>query len=384
MDISSDYDNRLHTLIKHKLLESYLEKLLFIVGCGGFKRITYVDCFAGPWSNSSDSLSDTSIAISLTVMENVRERLLSPPHNKSDIEYRALYIEKNRGRYAELQSYLTASTPPGIVSDCLNGDYANMQSEILEFCADGFAFFFLDPKGWTDVAPEKFSELLNRRDSEFMITFMYDFINRAVGMAGMRPQVLSLLGDDAVVEEIASGKRPDREIDIVKSYAENLKAHMVSSPAKARAFYSTVLDKDKNRTKYHMVYLTHHPKGIVEFGRMTAKAEILQKKVRIQSRAARGGQGLLFPVEDSESGDEQIVDYDTVKEYILGKFSNTTRKFNEADLADMIEETGWLEGVFQTGFQRLIADGIVENLDMGNARKTRFVHFEKNERLRLK
>jgi len=61
MDIEL-YQGREHSLIKHELLKGYLEKLLFIVGRGGVKEITYVDCFAGPWGDESKTLEGTSIS----------------------------------------------------------------------------------------------------------------------------------------------------------------------------------------------------------------------------------------------------------------------------------------------------------------------------------
>lgn len=60
------YDGREQAWIKHKLLESYLEKLLLIIGMAarpkGKVEICYVDCFAGPWGDDSEQMEGTSIA----------------------------------------------------------------------------------------------------------------------------------------------------------------------------------------------------------------------------------------------------------------------------------------------------------------------------------
>jgi hypothetical protein len=54
-------------LVKHKLLEAYLEKLILIIGMSGNRKrvveIGYVDCYAGPWGDESKSMASTSIAI---------------------------------------------------------------------------------------------------------------------------------------------------------------------------------------------------------------------------------------------------------------------------------------------------------------------------------
>ncbi len=60
--------------------------------------------------------------------------------------------------------------------------------------------------------------------------------------------------------------------------------------------------------------------------------------------------------------------------------------FGLAELADMLEETGWFEGDFQKAFGELLSEGKVESLDMGTKRRSRFVPFDadrnKGERLR--
>jgi hypothetical protein len=66
------YQERPQSYIKHLLLESYLEKLVLIVGRGA-SQICYVDCFAGPWGGGSDDMASTSIGISLTTLNKCRE-----------------------------------------------------------------------------------------------------------------------------------------------------------------------------------------------------------------------------------------------------------------------------------------------------------------------
>jgi len=67
--VPPSYRGREQAWIKHQLLESYLEKLMLIVGMAakrqGTIEICYVDCFSGPWGTSE--LESTSIAVSLSV-----------------------------------------------------------------------------------------------------------------------------------------------------------------------------------------------------------------------------------------------------------------------------------------------------------------------------
>ena len=73
------YDGREQSYIKHELLKSYLQKLFLIVGMstkrGGSIELCYIDCFAGPWGDDSESMETTSIAISLSTLDVCRQTL---------------------------------------------------------------------------------------------------------------------------------------------------------------------------------------------------------------------------------------------------------------------------------------------------------------------
>ncbi len=385
MEIDKSYEGREHTAIKHELLKSYLEKLLFIIGSRGVKEITYVDCFAGPWGDKSKDLGGTSIAISLDQLKKVRDALATSPRNIYDTTYRAIYVEENRSRYTRLKKYLEDNCPSGIECHSLRGDYSDLHEIILQRCGEGFVFFFVDPKGWLDIGIPKLAGLLSRINSEFLITFMYDFLIRAVGIEELHDQVSQLLGDveNEWIEELWRLEQSKREEEVVRRYREQLKTAMGrDGPNKPRSYYATILDKSKNRTKYHMVYLTRHPKGIVEFAKLSEKTEILQRRVRMQREEDRSGQHSLFLLKDSDLRDQFSADIEDVKKFWLDHLNEEESVYNEADLADWLEESDWLESDLQVAFKELVKEGKVENIDMQRNRRTQFVHFDKGEHLR--
>lgn len=381
------YVGREHSLIKHELLKNYLEKLLFIVASGGVKEITYIDCFAGPWGDESEDLEGTSIAISLNILSKVKMSLEKAPHNKNNIKYRAIFIEKDKNRYKKLSTYLNHNSPDYIECHHINDDYFNCQDEILKLCGISFAFFFIDPKGWRDVGIPKLHKFLARKNSEFLINFMYDFLNRAVGMEAQRNQVSQLLGalSDSQFEEFTLLNSNEREEKIVNYYRELLKKFMPSR-SKARSYYSTVLFKDKERTKYHMVYLTSHPKGIVEFSRISEHVDIFQRKVRCQTQIEKKqndtGMIDLFGINQNEFQNISSINIHDVRQFWLETLSNKPQPYSESDLADILEKTGWLESDLQEAFGSLIKDNSVENIDIKGRRISKYIHFNKNERLK--
>ncbi len=389
MEIDERYKDREHSLIKHELLKGYLEKLLFIVARGGVKEITYVDCFAGPWGDESGELKATSIAISLEILHKVRNALAASPHNIHDTKYRAIFVEKSPKRYKKMKEYLNANCPPKIECKHLKGDYSELQDQILELCGKGFTFFFVDPKGWTDVGIPRLKKLLARKDSEFLIIFMYDSLNRFIGKNDLRQQVCNLLGDisDEYIKCLSETDSKERELSVVRHYRDTLKTAMPATGIQnPRSYHATVLDKDKDRTKYHLVYLTHHPKGIIEFSRISEEVDVFQRKVRTQTKfskkEATTGITDMFGLEEDISGEQESVDVEVVKQYWLTILETEPKPFTEADLADILEETSWLESDLQTAFKELLKENLVENIDSSAKRRKYFIHFKNSERLR--
>ena len=405
MNTNNLYAGREHSLVKHKLLEGYLEKLLFIVARGGVREITYVDCFSGPWGDESENLEGTSISISLNILSKVKSTLNRLPNNKTNTKFRAIFIEKDKNNYKKLKKFLDEKCPDDIECHHINGDYFDCQDEILKLCGKGFSFFFVDPKGWVDIGVSKLQKLLERPNSEFLINFMYDFLNRAVGMEAFRVQVAEMIGElsPADVKELESINKDMREDKIVNCYRERLKKMMPTIKMnKPRSYYSTVLDKDKNllatlteaeivdkdknRTKYHMVYLTSHPKGIVEFSRISENIEIFQRKVRCQTRIDRKqkdtGMVDMFGAGDESFHESDNVNIDVVRDFWLKNLDKELNEYTETKLADILEETGWLESDLQQAFGELIKENKVENIDIKGKRISKYIHFNKNERLR--
>lgn len=385
MEIDDAYKGREHSLIKHELLRGYLEVLLSIVGVSGVRKFTYVDCFAGPWGDDTDSLAGTSIAISLEILAKVRETL-EKVHGVQKLEFRAIYVEAGKRRYQRLSEYLDKNCPKGIDCHALHGDYSVLQDDILRLCGEqSFAFFFVDPMGWLDVGIPKLAKLLRRPKSEFLITFMYDFLNRAIGMADYREQVYQMLGklEGKDYEQLDRMSPPDRADWVVRKYREQLKANMGPGGNPARAFHADVLHKAKERVHYHMVYLTRHHKGIVKFADASEKVESLQKIVRAQNKLDSSKQRSFFTAEYMVEHEASTTpNLGNVKAYWLKQLSDQPMQYDEARLADMLEETGWLTRDFQDAFRELLVENKVENLDGGTRRPKHPIHFDENERLR--
>jgi len=382
------YHGRELAYIKHRLLEGYLEKLFMIVGMSstrlGITELCYVDCFAGPWSDDSEDMASTSIAISLQILDRCRQALSRLGMN---LPVRALYIEKDKAAFARLQQFLTSRTPTGISAEALPGDFVALRAQILDWCGtNSFAFFFIDPTGWKDVGVTILQPLLQRERSEFLINFMYDFVNRTASMGDWKEDVAALLGETVDIDHLHGLKR---EKLLVNTYRKNLKQHLPAEGKwQGRSAYVRVLDRQKERPKYHLVYLTTHPRGTIEFMEISENLDQVQKHVRASTkqhaRIAKSGTGELFGPEAFVDAEEGHASSNEVEAYWLKYLASGERRVGEEAFAKLLEDTDWFPGDFQRALGSLINAGKVRNLDAARKRPKKPLHWKNDgERLQL-
>lgn len=381
MKISSHYKGKEQSFIKHRLLKTYLERLFMIIGQYE-NRIRYVDCFAGPWKTESDNLKDTSIAISLDIMKGCHESLKKHGRN---VQFKALFIEKNRESYKTLNSFLDKESTNEVCAESLHGDFYSLRSDILRWCGnDDFTFFFIDPTGWKDVVEiDTLRPLLQRRRSEYLINFMLYSILRVHNQTIFEEHMIRIFGEIPDT----NGMTPlEREEYLLYLYRAHLKkAQPDIENKKSRSAYVKILDPYKDQTKYDLVYLTRHPLGIKVFMEASEKLDLVQKfvraKVKQERRIDKSGQKELFPVEINIANEDKV-DLSDVKDYWLSKLSFKPKRFGIEELADMLEETDWFISDLQKAFKELIKDGKAENCHAKRVRPKHVVHFEKNESLK--
>ena len=379
MEIPAEYKGREHAYIKHTLLETYLYKLFMIVGQSQ-PTISYVDCLAGPWDDASEDLSDTSIGRSLATMRNCLERLRASGHN---VRFRALFVEKDAKKYHRLREYLDALETP-VETESFHGEFDKARHKILDWCGPtAFTFFFVDPLGWKSIIEVPTLEpFLQRGNSEFLINFMFEFILRAHQFHPRHEEDMIKIFEPGSQTD---GMTPEqKESCLVKLYRENLKRVQPLQGRKPRSVTVPILRPDKDRTIYHLVYLTRHPLGIVKFMEASESLDFVQKAVRIQAKHDKKiqvtGQGELFGALDNIKVEEGTVPISVVKDYWLRQLTSQPQLFGVDKLADMLEETGWFERNFQEAFHELQLEGKVQNLDDAekSKRKKKFVHFDKD------
>lgn len=277
--------------MKHFILRNYLERFAFIVG-RRWSPLVYVDCFAGPWNARSQDFGDSSFGIALEILRGVRDQLA----RKEGItfEFRCFFLEENREAYSKLKSFAAEVKDARI--ETRNARLEDSVPSIGKFVEDAgnkaFPFTFIDPTGWTGFGMDTIRPLLEMKPGEVLINFMTSHIRRFLDSPQEQTQesFRRLFGSDDFKSKVQGLSGLEREDAAVEDYTRKAKA--VGNFALASQ--AIVLHPEKDRTHFHLIYLTRHPKGVEVFKDAEKRAMDQQEKARAEAqqrrRVERGGQ----------------------------------------------------------------------------------------------
>ena len=288
------YAKREQTQVKHYILRHYLKRLAHIVG-SRWDSITYVDCFAGPWKVRSSELLDSSFAIAL---EELRQAQETHRLRGRALRLRCFFLEQNRSAFAQLRDFAERVTDAEV--SVRNNSFEESVSTILKFIQSDeqtFPFLFIDPTGWTGFALKTISPLLLK--GEVLINFMTGHIGRFLNEEQSQQSFEALFGSSSFRERVAGLSGREREDAAVTEYMTNLKrqgGYEYVLPA-------IVLHPEIDRTHFHLIYATRHPKGVEVFKATEKKAMQEMERVRAEAqqrrREERTGQRALFSAEET-------------------------------------------------------------------------------------
>jgi hypothetical protein len=206
---------------------------------------------------------------------------------------------------------------------------------------------------------------------------MYDFLLRTHTQESFQDDMVAIFG---YVPDTNGLTPQQREAYLINLYRTQLKQIAPARGGKPRTTHVPILYPLKERTLYHLVYLTRHARGITVFMEASEKLELVQRQARAQAkqehRESRTGQLEIFQ-SYNDIQPEKKVGLEEVKSYWLNKLSAHPQQFGIEHLADILEETGWFESDLQFSFGELAKQGQVENLDAKNKRRRKkYIHFD--------
>lgn len=360
------YIGKEQAYVKHTILETYLQRLFMIVGQSKEAVINYVDCFAGPYNEKDEELSDTSIGVSLKQIARCQQSLKESFGR--NVKFRALYIEKNPVAFKKLELFLSNQPHLDIDVSSMIGDYTELLPDIVNWSGGHFTFFFVDPTGWRKVIGAKtMLPLLRLNKAEFLINLMYDFVNRFIEIDKHFDDMNELFGEVPIFE----GESPEQRQEILLAlYRSNMKKHYLG-----RTAYVTVEKPGRERVLYYLVYLTRHARGIDVFKAEAEKMDIAQRinqqEFRLRKQLESSGTQDLFgndielPLPEDDYPDNRYV----AKEYLLNHLSREPTLIDYDKWADFLEDSDLYPTDFQMGIKELAKEGLVKNIDADISRR---------------
>ncbi|MFZ2651758.1 MAG: hypothetical protein WA210_16805 [Burkholderiaceae bacterium] len=207
---------------------------------------------------------------------------------------------------------------------------------------------------------------------------MYDFVNRTMSMPDWQADMAQLLGESISLEGLAPEQREDT---ILETYRANLKRCVTASRPDfpPRSAYVRVMDPERERPKYHLVYVTSHPRGIIEFMTLSEGVDLVQKRVRAVVQDAKREQRTrtadLFGAESLVDPNVGRASPDDVDQFWLDYLGANTRRVDSNAFANILEKTDWPSDL-QASLVRLIDSGAVRNLDAVGRRPKKPLHFD--------
>lgn len=289
------YADREQTLVKHFILEHYLELFAHIVG-SAWDALTYIDCFAGPWNARSARLEDSSFALALAQLRAARTNLadLKLARGRPPLELRCFFLEKDAAAFAKLREFANNVQDAEIATK--HGTLEESVDEIVAFVAKrqnvAFPFVFVDPTGWTGFRLDVIEPLLKLRPGEVLVNFMTKDVVRFVETpnAAIRKSFDGLFGPIDYRDRIEGLVGQDREDELVRCYRDAIRktgGYDYVCPA-------IVLHPQIDRTHFHLLYATRNAKGVEVFKQVEKKAmgvmETARGEAQKRGRVQRTGQ----------------------------------------------------------------------------------------------
>jgi three-Cys-motif partner protein len=179
-----------HTKAKHKILEEYIENLIFTLsskGRYGERVFTFIDAFCGGGmyidpDNPSQEWEGSPIRIIKAVEAG---RIKSKRKYPLDVRY--IFADSNKEHLDCLRNYALPKAGLETIANSdqcefLHGEFEELANSIIFSVSQrkGHSLFLLDPFGWTQVSMSTIRKINSFSGTEIIYTYMIDFIERFI------------------------------------------------------------------------------------------------------------------------------------------------------------------------------------------------------------
>lgn len=238
-----------HTLAKHEILEKYLQRWMPIIA-NSFGRMMYIDGFCGPGiyegGESGSPIVALRVANQLKTKASIKFVLCDGRQDRVDSLANQI---KKEGCSSSIEIDLRTSTFEETVNDVLEEHSKSDQPP---------TFTLIDPFGFSGIPYKTIKELMHRRSSECLISFMVDSVNRWMEHPEkeIRKHVTTTFGTDKAAQ-IINGSGRDRISSLRNLYLEQLR-----KIAKYCRYFE--MRNADNKVVYYLYFISNNNLGYIK------------------------------------------------------------------------------------------------------------------------
>ena len=248
------WDLEPHSRAKHEILKRYMQAWVPILGQSSFSELVYIDGFAGPGRYSKGEDGSPIIALNVALEQQARI--------KPNMTF--LFVELRKDRAEMLNKVLEDIELPQRFSARVVGD-TTFEKAVTSFLDTRTCngqrlpptFAFVDPFGWSGVPFDLVRRILSYPSCEVLVTFMYEEINRFIGLPDQVSNFNSFFGTETW-QDITSETDPrQRNRKLNDLYLAQLRGS-----ARVKYVRSFEMRNDRDVTDYYLFYATNNLLGL--------------------------------------------------------------------------------------------------------------------------
>ena len=248
------WDLEPHSRAKHEILKRYMQAWVPILGQSSFSELVYIDGFAGPGRYSKGEDGSPIIALNVALEQQARI--------KPNMTF--LFVELRKDRAEMLNKVLEDIELPQRFSARVVGD-TTFEKAVTSFLDTRTSngqrlpptFAFVDPFGWSGVPFDLVRRILSYPSCEVLVTFMYEEINRVIGLPDQVSNFNSFFGTETW-QDITSETDPrQRNRKLNDLYLAQLRGS-----ARVKYIRSFEMRNDRDVTDYYLFYATNNLLGL--------------------------------------------------------------------------------------------------------------------------
>ena len=248
------WDLESHSRAKHEILKRYLQAWVHILGQSSYSELLYIDGFAGPgrYSKGEDGSPIIALRAALEQKDSIRPKMSF------------LFVERENDRADMLRSVLgEIQTPPQFSIRVEGGKtFEEIVTEYLDTRTSNGqrlppTFAFIDPFGWNGVPFDLVRRILSYPSCEVLVTFMYEEINRFIGLPDQVSNFNSFFGTDRWQGVTSETDPRQRNRQLHDLYMTQLR-----DSANMKYVRSFEMRNDRDVTDYFLFYATNSLLGL--------------------------------------------------------------------------------------------------------------------------